>query len=200
MKHQYDFDAATAIGFLRQYGLDKDFKMNIEANHATLAGHTFEHELRISAINGMLGSIDANQGDYLLGWDTDEFPSDIYSATMCMLEVLRAGGLTGGFNFDAKNRRPSNTYEDMFYGFILGMDTFALGLINAAKIMEDGRLDAFVKEKYQSFNSPVGEKIRSGKATLAELAARAEEMGAPANPASGRQEHLLSIINSILFN
>jgi xylose isomerase len=116
-----------------------------------------------------------------------------------MLEVLKAGGLTGGFNFDAKNRRPSNTYEDMFYGFILGMDTFALGLINAAKIIEDGRLDAFVKEKYQSFEGPVGEKIRQGKATLAELAALAEEMGAPANPTSGRQEYLLSIVNSILF-
>ena len=116
------------------YHLDKDFKMNIEANHATLAGHTFEHELRVSAINGMLGSIDANQGDYLLGWDTDEFPFDVYSATLCMYEVLKAGGLTGGFNFDAKSRRPSYTYEDMFESYILGMDTFALGLIKAAAI------------------------------------------------------------------
>ena len=108
MKHQYDFDAATAIGFLRQYGLDKDFKMNIEANHATLAGHTFQHDLRVSAINGMLGSIDANQGDMLLGWDTDQFPSNVYDTTLCMYEVLKAGGLkNGGFNFDAKNRRPS---------------------------------------------------------------------------------------------
>ena len=110
MKHQYDFDAATAIGFLKAHGLDKDFKINIEANHATLAGHTFEHELRISAVNGMLGSIDANQGDPLLGWDTDEFPFDVYSATFCMLEVLKAGGLTGGFNFDAKNRRHGRGY------------------------------------------------------------------------------------------
>ena len=148
MKHQYDFDAATAIGFLRQYGLDKDFKLNIEANHAILAGHTFQHELRISAINGMLGSIDANQGDYLLGWDTDEFPYDVYEATMCMYEVLKAGGLTGGFNFDAKNRRPSNTPEDMFHGYILGMDTFALGLLKAAALIEDGRLDAFVQNRY----------------------------------------------------
>ncbi|MBO7385435.1 MAG: xylose isomerase, partial [Clostridia bacterium] len=107
MKHQYDFDAATAIGFLRQYGLDKDFKLNIEANHATLAGHTFQHDLRIAAINGMLGSIDANQGDLFLGWDTDEFSYDVYETTMCMLEVIKAGGLTGGFNFDAKTRRPS---------------------------------------------------------------------------------------------
>ena len=105
MKHQYDFDAATAIGFLRQYGLDKDFKMNIEANHATLAGHTFQHDLRVSAINGMLGSVDANQGDYLLGWDTDEFPCDVYTTTMAMYEILKAGGLTGGLNFDSKNRR-----------------------------------------------------------------------------------------------
>lgn len=146
MTHQYDFDAATAIGFLRQYGLDKDFKLNIEANHATLAGHTFQHELRISAINGMLGSIDANQGDLLLGWDTDEFPFDVYSATMCMYEVLKNGGLTGGFNFDAKNRRTSNTAEDMFYGYILGMDTFALGLIKAAEIIENGTIDEFIEK------------------------------------------------------
>ena len=199
MKHQYDFDAATAIGFLKQYGLDKDFKMNIEANHATLAGHTFEHELRISAMNGMLGSIDANQGDYLLGWDTDEFPWDVYSATFCMYEVLKAGGLTGGFNFDAKNRRTSNTYEDMFYGFILGMDTFALGLLNAAKLIEDGRLDEFVKLRYLSFESELGKKVRAGKTTLEELFKIAEEMGNTEKYDSGRQENLRSIINSVLF-
>ncbi|MBQ2968430.1 MAG: xylose isomerase [Clostridia bacterium] len=200
MKHQYDFDAATAIGFLRQYGLDKDFKMNIEANHATLAGHTFEHELRISAMNGMLGSIDANQGDYLLGWDTDQFPSDVYSATYCMLEVLKAGGLTGGFNFDAKNRRPSYTAEDMFKGFILGMDTYALGLIKAAALIEDGRLDEFVKEKYQSFaNTEIGQKIRSGNATLEELAEYAGKLQKPEMPGSGSQEYLESVVNSIMF-
>ena len=199
MKHQYDFDAATAIGFLRQYGLDKDFKMNIEANHATLAGHTFQHELRISAINGMLGSIDANQGDMLLGWDTDEFPFDAYDATLCMYEVLKNGGLTGGFNFDAKNRRPSNTKEDMFYGYILGMDTFALGLIKAAKLIENGTLEAFLKEKYRSFESELGQKIRSGKATLEELAALASEKKTCAVPASGRQELLESAVNAVLF-
>ncbi len=161
MKHQYDFDAATAIGFLRQHGLDKDFKMNIEANHATLAGHTFQHDLRVSAINGMLGSIDANQGDSLLGWDTDQFPSNVYDATLCMYEVLKAGGLTGGFNFDAKTRRPSYTYEDMFHGFILGMDTFALGLIKAAEMIADGRIDTFVKDRYQSFGEGIGAKIVS---------------------------------------
>ena len=199
MKHQYDFDAATAIGFLKAYGLDKDFKMNIEANHATLAGHTFEHELRISAINGMLGSIDANQGDYLLGWDTDEFPSDVYSATACMYEVLKAGGLTGGFNFDAKNRRTSNTYEDMFYGFILGMDTYALGLIKAAELIEDGRVDEFIKKRYESFESGIGKKIVSGETSLEELAAYASEKKNAKAPLSGRQEQLRSVINSILF-
>ena len=199
MKHQYDFDAATAIGFLRQYGLDKDFKMNIEANHATLAGHTFQHELRISAINGMLGSIDANQGDLLLGWDTDEFPFDVYEATMCMYEVLKAGGLTGGFNFDAKNRRPSNSFEDMFYGHILAMDTFALGLIKAAELIEDGRIDDFIKNKYASFNEGIGEKILSGKATLEELSAYACEKKVTTNPDSGRQEYLQTIVNQILF-
>lgn len=199
MKHQYDFDAATAIGFLRQYGLDKDFKMNIEANHATLAGHTFSHELRISAINGMLGSIDANQGDYLLGWDTDEFPFDVYESTMCMYEVLKNGGLTGGFNFDAKNRRPSNTYEDMFHAYILGMDTFALGLIKAAELIEDGEIDAFIAKKYESFQGELGQRIRAGKASLAELAARAEEMAVCPTPDSGRQEYLERVVNRILF-
>ena len=199
MKHQYDFDAATAIGFLRQYDLDKDFKMNIEANHATLAGHTFQHELRISAINGMLGSIDANQGDYLLGWDTDEFPFDVYETTMCMYEVLKAGGLTGGFNFDAKNRRPSNTYEDMFHAYILGMDSFALGLIKAAKLIENGEIDAFVVKKYESFNGELGQRIRSGKATLVELAERAQKMGSCPTPDSGKQEYLESVVNRVMF-
>ena len=199
MKHQYDFDASTAIGFLRQYGLDKDFKMNIEANHATLAGHTFEHELRISAMNGMLGSIDANQGDYLLGWDTDEFPTDVYSATYCMLEVIKGGGLTGGFNFDAKNRRPSYTTEDMFHGFITGMDTYALGLIKAAEIIEDGRLEEFVKNKYASFESEIGKKILSGNATLTELADYASKMGKVDLPIGGKQEEIHGVLNSIMF-
>ncbi|MBO5857624.1 MAG: xylose isomerase, partial [Clostridia bacterium] len=174
---------------------------NIEANHATLAGHTFQHELRISAINGMLGSIDANQGDYLLGWDTDEFPFDVYEATLCMYEVIKAGGLTGGFNFDAKNRRPSNTFEDMFHAYILGMDTFALGLLKAAQIIEDGRIDDFIKNKYSSFNdTEIGKKILSGNATLSELADYAINLGETKNVQSGRQEYLESIMNSILFS
>ena len=200
MKHQYDFDAATSIGFLRQYGLDKDFKMNIEANHATLAGHTFQHELRISAVNGMLGSIDANQGDYLLGWDTDEFPFNVYETTMCMYEVLKAGGLkNGGFNFDAKNRRPSYTFEDMFHGYILGMDSFALGLIKAARIIEDGTIDRFIEDKYASFRSGMGEKIRSGDTTLEELAEYAGRLKKPEFPGSGRQEYLEYAVNNLLF-
>lgn len=199
MKHQYDFDVATAIGFLKAHGLEKDFKMNIEANHATLAGHTFQHELRVSAINGMLGSIDANQGDLLLGWDTDEFPANVYEATMCMYEVLKAGGLTGGFNFDSKTRRPSNTYEDMFHAYILGMDTFALGLIKAAQIIEDGRIDNFIKERYSSFESGIGKKIIDGNTTLVELAEYAEQLGNTETPLSGRQEYLQGVVNSILF-
>ena len=199
MKHQYDFDAATAISFLRQYGLDKDFKLNVEANHATLAGHTFEHDLRVAAINGMLGSVDANQGDELLGWDTDQFPSNVYTTTLAMLEILRAGGLKGGLNFDAKNRRPSYTHEDMFLGFILGMDSFALGLIKAAALIEDGRIDGFVKERYASFNSDLGKKIRSGKASLEELSEKALKKGNVELPGSGMQEYLESVVNEVLF-
>ena len=200
MKHQYDFDAATAIGFLRQYGLDKDFKLNIEANHATLAGHTFQHDLRIAAANNMLGSVDANQGDLLIGWDTDEFPFNVYDTTFCMYEILKAGGLTnGGLNFDAKTRRPSWTHEDMFKAFILGMDTFALGLIKADALISDGRIDEFLKERYSSFSSGIGAKIRSGDTRLTELAGIAEELGAPPTPSSGQEEHLHSIVNAILF-
>ena len=199
MSHQYDFDAATAIGFLRQYGLDKDFKMNIEANHASLANHTFQHELCISRINGMLGSVDANQGNPILGWDTDNFPWNVYDATLAMYEVLKAGGLTGGFNFDSKNRRPSNTFEDMFHAYIMGMDTFALGLIKAAEIIEDGRIDGFIKEKYSSFESGIGKKIRDKQTTLEELANRAAEMKKPSDPGSGREEYLEGVVNNILF-
>ena len=201
MKHQYDFDAATSINFLRQYGLDKDFKLNIEANHATLAGHTFEHELRIAAINGMLGSVDANEGDMLLGWDTDQFPFNVYSTTLAMLEILRAGGLTnGGLNFDAKNRRPSNTTEDMFVSFVHGMDAFALGLIKAAEIIEDRRVDEFVRDRYGSFGEGIGKKIRDKNITLEELAAYAEELEVAPDPGSGSQEYLEAVVNQILFS
>ncbi|MDR7869300.1 MAG: xylose isomerase [Tissierellaceae bacterium] len=199
-KHQYDFDAATAIGFLRKYGLDKDFKLNIEANHATLAGHTFQHELRIAAINGMFGSIDANQGDMLLGWDTDQFPTNVYDATMCMYEVLKQGGFThGGLNFDAKARRGSYTMEDLFISFIAGMDTFALGLIKANQLIQDGRIDSFVQERYAGFKTGIGADIIAGELGLKELEAYALQQKEPPLPPSGRQEYLESIINNILF-
>ena len=199
MKHQYDFDAATAIGFLKEYGLDKDFKLNIEANHATLAGHTFQHELRISAMNNMLGSVDANTGDTLLGWDTDEFPYNIYDTTFAMYEILKNGGIEGGLNFDAKNRRPSNTYEDMFYAFILSMDSFALGLIKAAKLIEDKRIDYFIKDRYSSYKEGIGKKIQEGNVSLEELSDYALKLKKPQSPSSGRQEYLQSIVNDILF-
>ncbi|MBR2024674.1 MAG: xylose isomerase, partial [Clostridia bacterium] len=199
-KHQYDFDTATVLAFLRKYGLDKDFKMNIEANHATLAGHTFQHELATARINGAFGSIDANQGDYLLGWDTDQFPTDVYNATYCMLEVLKAGGFTnGGLNFDSKPRRGSMTHEDIFLAYISGMDIFALGLKIAYKIIEDGRIDAFVKERYASYNSGIGLDIVSGKATLESLSEYALKLNVVEENKSGAQEYLESIVNQIMF-
>ncbi len=199
-KHQYDFDTATVLAFLRKYGLDKDFKMNIEANHATLAGHTFQHELATARINGAFGSIDANQGDYLLGWDTDQFPTDVYNATYCMLEVLKAGGFTnGGLNFDSKPRRGSMTHEDIFLAYISGMDSFALGLKIAYKIIEDGRIDAFVKERYASYNTGIGLDIVSGKATLESLSEYALKLNVVEEKKSGAQEYLESVINQIMF-
>ena len=199
-KHQYDFDTATVLAFLRKYGLDKDFKMNIEANHATLAGHTFQHELATARINGAFGSIDANQGDYLLGWDTDQFPTDVYNATYCMLEVLKAGGFTnGGLNFDSKPRRGSMTHEDIFLAYISGMDSFALGLKIAYKIIEDGRIDAFVKERYASYNTGIGADIVSGKATLESLSEYALKLNVVEEKKSGAQEYLESIVNQIMF-
>lgn len=199
-KHQYDFDAATAIGFLRQYGLDKDFKMNIEANHATLAGHTFQHELRFSAINGMFGSIDANQGDLLLGWDTDQFPTDVYNSTYCMLEVIKAGGFTnGGLNFDAKTRRGSYEPIDIFYSHIAGMDAFALGLRKALALVEDGRLDEFISDRYASWHTGLGARIIEGNVGLAELEAYTLANGEVKTNKSGRQEYLENIINSVIF-
>lgn len=198
-KHQYDFDAATTCNFLRQYNLLGDFKLNIEANHATLAGHTFEHELRVARINGAFGSIDANEGDYLLGWDTDQFPTNVYSTTYAMLEVIREGGFkTGGLNFDAKTRRQSNTMEDILLAYIAGMDSFALGLRLAYKIIEDGRIDEFIKERYSSYNKGIGKKIRENKTSLEELSEYALSLK-EYKTESGRQEYLESIVNNILF-
>jgi xylose isomerase len=199
-KHQYDFDAATVIGFLKSYGLDNYFKLNIEANHATLAGHTFQHELRMAIDNKMFGSIDANQGDALLGWDTDQFPTDVYQTTLCMYEVLSAGGFTkGGLNFDAKARRSSNTFKDIFISHIAGMDAFAIGLIAADKIISDGRIDSFVAQRYQSFTTGIGKKIVEGKTSLKELAEIALTLD-EIKVESGGQEYLESVINQILFS
>ncbi|HOU10444.1 MAG TPA: xylose isomerase [Clostridiales bacterium] len=200
-KHQYDFDASTVLAFLRKYGLDKDFKLNVEANHATLAQHTFQHELRVAAVNGAFGSIDANQGDLLLGWDTDQFPTNVYDNALCMYEVIKAGGFTnGGLNFDAKTRRASNTPEDIFHAYIAGMDAFALGLRMAWKIIEDGRIDRFVSDRYASFRSGIGADIVSGKATMEQLERFALEQGdVRAFVHSGRQEYLENILNEVMF-
>ena len=199
-KHQYDFDTATVLGFLRKYNLQDHFKMNIEANHATLAGHTFEHELHLSRINNALGSIDVNQGDDHLGWDTDQFPTNIYNATFCMLEVMKNGGIApGGLNFDAKLRRGSFEIDDLFIGYITGMDTFAKGLIIANSLIEDGRLASFVSERYSSYEVGIGKEILSGAIGFEELTKYALDHDKVVNKSS-KQEWLESIINDAIFN
>lgn len=198
-KHQYDFDTATVAGFLRKYNLDKHFKMNIEANHATLATHTFDHELNMARIQGMLGSIDANQGDLLLGWDTDQFPTNIYDATLAMIEVIKNGGLApGGLNFDAKVRRGSFEIDDLFYAYIAGMDTYAKGLIIADQIITEGTFDNFVKERYASYQSGVGAKIVKGEVGFEELEAYAMGLDEIKNT-SGRQEMLENLLNQHIY-
>ena len=197
-KHQYDFDASTVIGFLRAHGLDRDFMLNIEANHATLAGHSFSHELQVAADAGLLGSIDANRGDPQNGWDTDQFPTDLYQATEAMMIVLQAGGLVhGGLNFDAKVRRTSTDPEDLFLAHIGGMDAFARGLEIAAKLLEDSPLKDLKQRRYASFAEGDGLRFSQGQLTLAELANLAESHeGLPL--ISGKQEMLENIINQYL--
>jgi xylose isomerase len=198
-KHQYDRDAATTLNFLREFDLFADFKLNIEANHATLAGNTFEHELAVASAAGKLGSVDANRGDLLLGWDTDQFPTDIYSTTMAMLVILNQNGLgTGGLNFDAKVRRSSNDPTDLFYAHIGGMDAFAKGLLIAHKIIEDKVLSNFISERYSSHNSGIGAQIMSGKVGMEEVD---KWVCNEKNPVlvSARQEMLENIINSYMF-
>lgn len=198
-KHQYDFDVATGLAFLQKYDLQDYFKFNIEANHATLAGHTFEHELRVARINGMLGSVDANQGDPLLGWDTDEFPTDLYSTTLAMYEILQNGGLgRGGLNFDAKVRRGSFEPEDLFYGHIAGMDSFAIGLKVAQKLIDDKVLDQFIAERYESFTQGIGKDIVEGKTDFHKLEAYALENDRIKN-VSGRTELLKAKINQYIL-
>jgi xylose isomerase len=194
--HQYDFDAANVIAFLRGYGLAADFKLNVETNHATLAGHTMMHELAYASAQGLLGSIDANRGDLLLGWDTDQFPTDIYLTTQCMLVILGQGGLSrGGVNFDAKVRRESFEPVDLFHAHIGGMDTFAWGLKIAAQMRADGVLKDFVKQRYSSWDAGVGQKIEAGNAGFEDLEKYMLEKGEPTSSVSGRQEMLENIVN-----
>jgi xylose isomerase len=198
-KHQYDFDAAACLNFLREFDLLPHFKLNVEANHATLAGHTMQHELEVAGSAGALGSIDANTGDELLGWDTDQFPTNIYLAAHTMLGVLKYGGFrTGGVNFDAKVRRESFEPVDLFYAHIGGMDAFARGLKIAAAIRQDGRLAEFVKQRYASWDSGIGAKIEAGTASLREIEAYILKKGDVANNVSGRQEFLENLINEFI--
>ena len=195
MKHQYDFDSQTVIGFLRQYGLENDFKINVEVNHATLAGHSFAHELRMAADAGMLGSIDANKGDYQNGWDTDEFPTNIYEVTEAMMEIIQAGGFTnGGINFDAKTRRNSTDLEDIFIAHISGMDVFARALTIADKMLKESEYLKMRKDRYSSYDSGKGADFEGAKLTLENLREIAQEGGEPALT-SGKQEALEQMIN-----
>lgn len=197
-KHQYDFDAGNCLAFLLKYGLEKDLKFNIEANHATLATHTFQHELEFSIANNMLGSVDANRGDLFLGWDTDQFATDLYDTVLAMYTILRGGGFkTGGLNFDAKLRRQSIDPVDLFYGHIGGMDAFARGLKVAAKMIRDGKFEKFVKNRYSGWDKAFGKKIESGKATFAQLEKYTFQNGEPAIQ-SGRQEMLEIILNEYI--
>lgn len=198
--HQYDFDVATGIAFLRTYGLEGHFKFNIETNHATLAGHTFQHEIEVAAAAGMLGSIDANTGDLLIGWDTDQFNTDIKELTLAMVSILKAGGLgTGGFNFDAKLRRTSIDIEDLFHAHVGGMDAYALAFKIARRILADGAFEKIVAERYASFDSGYGREIEQGTTSLKKLEKLVlTKLGEP-TPRSGRIELLQNLLNDFLY-
>jgi xylose isomerase len=198
-KHQYDSDAAACLNFLREYDLLDSFKLNIETNHATLAGHTMQHELEVAAAAGALGSIDANMGDELLGWDTDQFPTNVYLTTQVMMTVLKMGGFsTGGLNFDAKVRRESFEPIDLFYAHIAGMDAFARGLKAASALRRDGRLSEFVRRRYASWDTGIGEKIEKGKTSLKDLEAYVLKKGTIEPNSSGRQELLENLMNEFI--
>jgi xylose isomerase len=198
MKHQYDFDASTVAGFLKQYGLEQDFKLNIEANHATLSGHTFEHDLQVASDHGLLGSIDANRGNAQNGWDTDQFPSDLYDTVGAMLVVLRQGGLApGGLNFDAKVRRESTDADDLFMAHIGGMDAFAHGLEVAHALLTQSPLEQWRKARYASFDNGAGLDFAQGKFSLADLRDHAAKHGEPAKT-SGKQERYENLVNQYL--
>lgn len=197
-KHQYDFDSATVYGFLLKHGLVDHFKINVEANHATLAGHTFHHELAFCVAHGILGSVDANRGDELLGWDTDQFPTNIYDTTLAMYTILKGGGFTtGGLNFDAKVRRQSIDVEDLFHAHIGAMDAFARGLKIAARLIEDRVLDSFIEERYSGWNSQLGKDIEARKVGFEELEKYTLEHGEP-NIKSGRQELIENVLNEYI--
>lgn len=199
-KHQYDYDSATVISFLRTYGLVDHFKLNIETNHATLSGHTLQHELRIAFDQGLLGSVDANQGDLLLGWDTDQFPTNLYDTILSMYEIIRGGGFTtGGLNFDAKVRRGSFTEEDLILAHIAGMDTYAAGLKIAAKLWEDKVFEANLDQRYQSYQKGIGKDIVNRKVGFKELEAYILNKKDIDENESGRQEHLEAIINQYIL-
>ena len=198
-KHQYDFDAAAVYAFLQKFDLAGEIKLNIEANHATLAGHSFQHELAFALANDLFGSVDINRGDPLLGWDTDQFPNDLEEATLALYTILRGGGLTtGGFNFDAKLRRQSLDPVDLFHAHIGGIDTLARGLLAAARIIEEGRLAAFVEQRYAGWDGVLGREILAGKHDLHSLSERVRDGGIDPQPVSGRQEWLENLVNRYL--
>ena len=197
-KHQYDYDCETVIGFLRQYDLGDDFSLNIEVNHATLAGHTFQHELQVAADAGLLGSMDANRGDYQNGWDTDQFPNNITELVEAMLVIIEAGGFKGGgINFDAKVRRNSTDFEDLFHAHIGGMDTFARALVIAENVLQKSEYKKIRTERYTSFDAGKGKEFEEGKLSLEDLRNHAVESGEPAVK-SGKQEYLENIINRFI--
>ena len=199
-KHQYDYDVATVYGFLKQFGLENEIKVNIEANHATLAGHTFQHEVASAVALGILGSIDANRGDPQLGWDTDQFPNSVEENALVIYEILKAGGLTsGGFNFDAKIRRQSIDKYDLFYAHIGGIDVLAQSLLIAAQMIEDQQLQHIVDQRYAGWNSELGQFILTGKSSLSDLAKLVETQQFAPQPASGHQEWLENIVNSYIY-
>jgi len=198
-KHQYDSDTEACLNFLREFGLMDHLKLNLETNHATLAGHDMVHEMRAAREAGILGSVDANTGDPMLGWDTDQFPTDVYLTTHVMLELLAMGGFTtGGLNFDAKVRRQSHEPVDLFHAHVGAMDAFARGLQIAHSIRQDGRLQAFVDERYAGWNTEFGRKILAGEASLADCEAHARAHGEPVRR-SGRQERLENLINEFVL-
>lgn len=198
-KHQYDYDTATVAGFLHKHGLEDEVKVNIEANHATLAGHSFHHEIAVACAEGIMGSVDANRGDPQNGWDTDQFPNDVAECTLVMYEILKAGGLTtGGFNFDTKIRRQSTERDDLFHGHIGGMDTMAKALLNAAKLIEEAPLSNFVEERYAGWNQDLGKRILAGEESLESLSKIVHGNNINPTQVSGRQELLENIVNRYL--